>query len=197
MSLSPFEIGIIKTLITIIVLILLRGTLIHLTKRYARKIERVEQRTGLIIKHINYATVFCIALVIFFIWGVDFDHLGSVFLSVFAVIGVGFFAQWSILTNITSGIIMFFIFPYKIGDYIKIHDKENDFQGTIEDIKTFHVILRTTLGEMITYPNSLIIQKGVSVVKPEEIDLINVLINHEEKAEDHSDDKNVKEQPID
>ncbi len=197
MSLSPFEIGIIKTLITIIVLILLRGTLIHLTKRYARKIERVEQRTGLIIKHINYATVFCIALVIFFIWGVDFDHLGSVFLSVFAVIGVGFFAQWSILTNITSGIIMFFIFPYKIGDYIKIHDKENDFQGTIEDIKTFHVILRTTLGEMITYPNSLIIQKGVSVVKPEEIDLINVLINHEEKTEDHSDDKNVKEQPID
>jgi small-conductance mechanosensitive channel len=197
MSLSPFEIGLIKTLIAIIVLILLRGTLIHLTKRYARKIERVEQRTGLIIKHINYATVFCIALVIFFIWGVDFDHLGSVFLSVFAVIGVGFFAQWSILTNITSGIIMFFIFPYKIGDYIKIHDKENDFQGTIEDIKTFHVILRTSLGEMITYPNSLIIQKGVSVVKPEEIDLIDILINHEEKPEDPSDDKNVKEQPID
>ena len=197
MNFSHFETGMIKTIIIIIILALLRLLLIHLTKRYARKVERVEHRTGLIIKHINYATLFCIALSIFLIWGVDFDHLGSVFLSVFAVIGIGFFAQWSILTNITSGIIMFFIFPYKIGDYIKIHDKENDFQGTIEDIKTFHVILRTTLGEMITYPNSLIIQKGVSVVKPEEIDLINILINHKEITEDLADDKNVKEQHTD
>lgn len=197
MRLSPFEIDIVKTVIVILIFVLIKMLFSHLTKRFARKIERVEQRTGLIIKYINYAALFCIVFGIFIIWGVGFDHLGSLFLSVFAVIGIGFFAQWSILTNITSGIIMFFIFPYKIGDYIKIHDKEYDYQGTIEDIKAFHVIVRSPIGEMITYPNSLMLQKGVSVVKPEEIDLVDVLINHEDKIEGALEDKNVKEQPID
>ena len=38
--------------------------------------------------------------------------------------GVAMFAQWSILSNITSGIILFFSFPFKIGDLILIHDKD-------------------------------------------------------------------------
>ena len=120
------------------------------------------------------------------IWGVDFTDVGWVMSSVFAVIGIGFFAQWSILSNITSGIIMFFTFPYKIGDFIIIHDKEYAYEGTIEDIKGFHVLIKSNSGELITYPNSLMLQRGVTVVKPDEIDEYL-----------HDDDKNVKEQPID
>lgn len=179
--LSSFELDIIKTLIIVIIFIFLRWLAIYLIKNYARKIERVEQRTGLIVKYINYLTIFCIAFGVFLIWSIDLDHIESFFLSIFAVIGIGFFAQWSILSNITSGIIMFFIFPFKIGDYIKIHDKDNDYQGVVEDIKSFHLILRTTKGEMITYPNSLILQKGVSVVKPEEKELIDLLKKDEDK----------------
>lgn len=197
MNLTPFQADITKTVAVLVVFIVFRMLCIYLTKKYARKIERVEQRTNLIIKYINYATIFCIAFGIFIIWSVDLDHVESIFLSVFAVIGIGFFAQWSILSNVTSGIIMFFIFPYKIGDYIKIHDKESDYQGTIEDIKTFHVVLRTTQGGMITYPNSLILQKGVSVIKPEDLDQIETLFNQNEKQDGPEEDKNVKEQPID
>lgn len=186
----------IETVIVLIFLILLRWTLIIVTRRFARKFERVEHRTGLIVKHINYATIFLLVLSIILIWGVDFKNFGSVILSVFAVIGIGFFAQWSILSNITSGIIMFFIFPYKIGDYIKVHDKEHLFEGIIDDIKTFHIIIKTEKGETITYPNSLMLQKGVSVLKPEEMDLVEELF-HPENKEDEKDDKNVKEQPID
>jgi small-conductance mechanosensitive channel len=186
----------IETVIVLIFLILLRWTLIIVTRRFARKFERVEHRTGLIVKHINYATIFLLVLSIILIWGVDFKNFGSVILSVFAVIGIGFFAQWSILSNITSGIIMFFIFPYKIGDYIKVHDKEHLFEGIIDDIKTFHIIIKTEKGETITYPNSLMLQKGVSVLKPEEMDLVEELF-HPENKEDEKDDKNVKEQPTD
>jgi small-conductance mechanosensitive channel len=99
---------------------------------------------------------------------VDFRNLGLVLSSVFAVIGIALFAQWSILSNVTSGVIMFFTFPYKIGDYIKIHDKDVPCEGIIEDIKTFHIILHTTDNEIVTYPNSMMLQKGVSIVKPEE-----------------------------
>ncbi len=189
----------IQSICIIAVLVILRWILMVVTKRFARKFERVEHRTGLIVKHINYATIFLLVLSLVITWGVDFKNFGSVLLSVFAVIGIGFFAQWSILSNITSGIIMFFIFPYKIGDYIKVHDKEHKYEGIIDDIKTFHIIIKTEKGETITYPNSLILQKGVSVLKPDEMDLVDQLfhpeINEEEAKKE--DDKNVKEHPID
>ena len=95
----------------------------------------------------------------------DLGDLALIFSSVFAVIGVALFAIWSILSNITSGIIMFFNFPYKIGDKIKIHDKDMPIEALIEDIKAFHLHLRTDDGELITYPNNLILQKAVSLVQ--------------------------------
>lgn len=78
------------------------------------------------------------------------------------------FAIWSILSNITAGIILFFSFPYKIGSRIKIHDKDLPVEAIIEDIKAFHLHLRTLDGELITYPNNLILQKAVSLVTKEQ-----------------------------
>jgi small-conductance mechanosensitive channel len=85
-------------------------------------------------------------------------------------VGVASFAQWSILSNITAGIILFFSYPFKIGDRIKIHDKDFPIEGEIDDIKAFYVILKSSEGEMVTYPNNLLMQKGISVLKnnPEE-----------------------------
>ena len=181
-----------NSLIIIIALLIVRFILILVTKRFAKKFERVEHRTGLIIKHINFLTFFLVTFALVLIWGVDVKNFTSVLLSVFAVIGIGFFAQWSILSNITSGIIMFFIFPYKIGDYVKIHDKDHAYEGMIDDIKTFHLIIKTEKGETITYPNSLMLQKGVSVLKPDELNMVDTLFGVE-----NLEDKNVKEQPID
>jgi len=153
----------------IVIFTVIRWLLVRIVKQFARKSEKVEHRTGLIIKHIDFSVLFLSALMFIFIWGVDFRNLGLVMSSVFAVIGIAFFAQWSILSNITSGIIMFFTFPYKIGDYIVIHDKEFPYEGLIEDIKAFQIILRTKNDDIIAYPNSMLLQKGVTVIKPEEL----------------------------
>ena len=175
--------------VVILFFLVLRLFLVRLVKRFARKSEKVEHRTGLIIKYIDFAMIFMIILGLILIWGVEFKDLGWVMSSVFAVIGIGFFAQWSILSNITSGVIMFFTFPYKIGDYVKIHDKEYPYEGIIEDIKAFQIILRTNSDEIIAYPNSMLLQKGVTVIKPDEIPLMT--------GDDDDLDENVKEQPID
>ena len=102
---------IIISAIVILTLIIIRLVLIKIIKKYARKFERMEHRTGLIIRYVDFFTIFCTVLGLIMVWGVQIKDLGLVFSSVFAVIGVGFFAQWSILSNITSGIIMFFTFP--------------------------------------------------------------------------------------
>lgn len=160
---------IIYTAVTIVCLLIVRTLLIGVVKQFAAKSEKTELRTKLIIKHINYLIVFTFLMLNFMIWGIDFSDIGLVFSSVFAVIGVAFFAQWSILSNATSGIIMFFTFPFRIGDRIKIHDK--DFVTDvliIEDIRTFQMILRTENGELLTYPNNLVLQKGITMVSASE-----------------------------
>ena len=116
-------------------------------------------------KYINILIILIAIFLMSFAWGVGLSELALIFSSTFAVIGVALFAIWSILSNITSGIIMFFSFPYKIGDTIKIHDKDLPIEAEIEDIKAFHLHLRTSEGELITYPNNLILQKAVSLIE--------------------------------
>ena len=66
----------------------------------------------------------------------------------------------------TAGVILFFSFPFKIGDRIRIWDKEfeGDSEFVIEDIRAYHVHLRKDSGELITYPNNLFLQKAVSLL---------------------------------
>jgi small-conductance mechanosensitive channel len=93
--------------------------------------------------------------------GVGYSEVSLFLSSVFAVVGVALFAQWSILSNITASMVIFFGFPYRVGDQIKITDADFDLSGTVEEISLFHVLIRTDTGNIITYPNSLILQKPV------------------------------------
>lgn len=122
-------------------------------------------RTRLMFKYINILVLIIAFFLFSFAWGMGLQELSLIFSSTFAVIGVALFAIWSILSNVTSGIIMFFSFPYRIGDRIKIHDKEMPIEAVIEDIRAFHLHLRTDDGELTTYPNNLILQKAVTLLK--------------------------------
>ena len=56
----------------------------------------------------------------------------------------------------------------RIGDKIKILDKEFDFTGTVKDITGFYVIL--TLEEdkrKVTIPNNVILYKGIELLSAE------------------------------
>jgi len=120
-------------------------------------------RANMIKKTFNVLNLFVVATILVSIWGVDTKNLLLALSSVFAVIGVALFAQWSILSNVTAGIVIFFSLQLRIGDRIKIHDKDFPIEATLKDIKTFNLYLETDDGEKITYPNNLILQRGVSV----------------------------------
>jgi len=128
-------------------------------------------RTNLIVKYISAALSLSTIGAFTLIWGVNFKDLGVLLSSIFAVIGVALFAQWSILSNITAGVIIFFSFPFKIGNTIRILDKElaspeaTEFEVLIiEDIKAFHLHLKKSNGEILTYPNNMVLQKGVVLI---------------------------------
>ena len=154
----------IATGVVLVLLVLLRLITTKLVRRYARLSQTVERRTNLVIKYLHLLINILLVVALIIIWGVDAKDIIIAVSSLATIVGVAMVAQWSILSNITAGIIIFFSYPFKIGDKIKIHDKDFPVEGEIVDIKAFYVILKSTDGEMITYPNNLLMQKGISVV---------------------------------
>jgi small-conductance mechanosensitive channel len=156
--------------ILLIIFVVLRLIVKVTIKKIGKKSNINEARTNLIIRYAT-VTLFLIAILIeSFILGVQPAQIALVFSSVFAVIGIALFAIWSILSNITSGVIMFFSFPYKVGDKIQIHDKDFPLVAIIEDITAFQILLRLDNGNLVTYPNNLILQKAVTLIQKDAID---------------------------
>ena len=155
----------IATGIVLLLVIFSRVLIAKIVRRFARVSEILEHRANLVIKYFNILIGIIAIIALFVMWGVKPQNVIVVISSLFAVVGVAMFAQWSILSNVTSGIILFFSAPFKIGDTIKIHDKEFPIEAEVDDIRGFHTYLKTKEGELITYPNSLLLQKGISIIK--------------------------------
>lgn len=154
----------IGTGIVLILLVVLRVLTTKLVRRYARLSETIERRTNLVIKYLHLLINILLIVALIVIWGVDTKDIILAVSSIATVVGVAMIAQWSILSNITSGIILFFSFPFKIGDTIRIHDKDFPIIAEIEDISAFYISMITKEGERVIYPNNLLLQKGVSIV---------------------------------
>jgi len=161
---KEFYIEIIATVVLIIVTVAVRFISTKLIKHYAKSSEILEHRTNLVAKYNSIFITVLFLIAIFIIWGVQTKDIFLTISSVVTVVGVALFAQWSILSNITSGVILLFTFPFKIGDTIRIHDKDFPIEAEIEDIRAFHTLLRTKDGELITFPNNLLLQKGISII---------------------------------
>jgi len=160
----------INSLILLAILFTIRFIIKTAVRKIGHKSGINEARIKLINRYLTVVLFLVAILIEAFIFGVEPKELSLVFSSVFAVIGIALFAIWSILCNITSGVIMFFSFPYKVGDKIQIHDKDFPIEAIIEDIRAFQLHLRQDNGDLVTYPNNLILQKAVTLVQKNAID---------------------------
>jgi small-conductance mechanosensitive channel len=127
----------------------------------AIRIDYQKSRTKIIIKLVTVILfLICLSLLIF-IWGVKQSELVLFISSMLTVLGIAFFAQWSLMSNITSTLIIFFSHTVKIGDSITVYDKDYPIEGTISDIGIFFVVIKTDEGEKITIASNVFIQKMV------------------------------------
>ena len=82
--------------------------------------------------------------------------------SFFAIVGIAFFAVWSILSNVTASILLYFTFPYRIGDRLKIENEPNH-SGILKDVTLMYMKIQTDNGSYITLPANVAIQKIITV----------------------------------
>jgi small-conductance mechanosensitive channel len=161
---NPIEIKIVQSAVVIICLIIIQIIIRKLIGRVLNKYGFSLQRKKLTIRALLVASVL-VGLVFFAgIWGVKQSQLLVFISSLLTLLGVGFFAQWSILSNITASIILFFSHPLKIGSQVRLLDKDNPIEGKIEDITFFFVHIRTAENEHITIPNNVVLQKSISII---------------------------------
>ena len=125
-------------------------------------------RRKMIIKAVQLFSTITALILLAGVWGLE-QHEIAVFAStILTALGIGFFAQWSLLSNITSSIILFFNHPLKLGDTIKVLDKDFTVEGEVTELTYFFVHIKTSNKEIITIPNSLILQKSISVIEKSE-----------------------------
>lgn len=172
---NTYQTEIIYSAILLVILVVIRAIIVISVKKIGNRSGTTEARANLIGRYAT-VTIFLIGILIeAYILGADFSDISLLFSSIFAIIGIALFAIWSILSNVTSGVIMFFSFPYKVGDKIKIHDKDFPITAIIEDIRAFQLILREDDGNLTTYPNNLIIQKAVTLIQKDALDDSSIL----------------------
>ncbi len=122
--------------------------LIHKSLLALGQSKQVSENRVLDVAHVFHFLLGCATLLVLAgVWGLDFSRLVVLASSFFAVLGVAMVAQWSILSNITASITIFFAFPYKIGDRIRILDKDDSVTGVITEIGLFYVRVRDDNGD--------------------------------------------------
>jgi small-conductance mechanosensitive channel len=122
-------------------------------------------RRKLIVKVVHLFTLLTLFILLSAVWGLKQEDIAVFVGTILTALGIAFFAQWSLLSNITSSLLLFFNHPMKIGDHIKILDKDYPIEGEITDLTFFFVHLMTNQKEIVTLPNSLMLQKTVLVIE--------------------------------
>ena len=120
-------------------------------------------RRKIIIKALQLFTSITAIVIIAGIWGLKQSEIAVFATTILTALGIAFFAQWSLLSNVTSSIILFFNHPMKLGDNIKILDKDYPVEGEVTELTYFFVHLKTKNDGIITIPNSMVLQKSISV----------------------------------
>ena len=73
-------------------------------------------RRKMIVKAINLLNLLGAIIFISAIWGLKQSEIAIFASTILTAFGIAFFAQWSLLSNITSSIILFFNHPLKLGE---------------------------------------------------------------------------------
>ena len=155
------EIKILETIIALFLFFVIRIVIFKLidrtvTKNFLHKTRGKINKKIFQIVHTSITIIFILT-----VWGVDQTQLFVFMASVLTVIGIALFAQWSHLSNITSGIIIFFNHSVKLDDNVSIIDKDFAIEGRISDIGLFFVTLKTKEDEDISLPNNVFLQKMI------------------------------------
>lgn len=163
-----FNIQIIETLIILSIYVLLYLVFKTIINNYLKKTRLERGRRKMAIRAVQLFNTITTTILLTGVWGFKQNEIALFASSILTALGIAFFAQWSLLTNITSSILIFFNHPVKLGDYVKVLNKDFHYEGEVIELNYFFVHLKTKENEIITIPNSHFFDKSFSVSENKE-----------------------------
>lgn len=140
---------------------LTRGLLNNWLDRMAPVLDLSAQNITVLGRALNAMLWVLAFLLILGFWGIGVGGLWALLASISAVIGVGFFATWTMVSNITA---FFFITtwrPFQLGDVVEVIPE--GLKGRVINRNMMFVELAEEAGAMIQIPNNLIFQRMIRV----------------------------------
>ncbi|MFT7420076.1 MAG: hypothetical protein ACI9QN_000999 [Arcticibacterium sp.] len=154
---------ILDTLRTLTSFLILRCACIKFLVRIQTRYNYSKYRVRPILKFINLFFLMILVTVIIAIWGVAPPQLLPFITSVLAVIGIALFAQWFVLSNISSTLIIFISHPVKLGNSISFLEKDFDVKVKLSDAGPFYVMIKMSTSAKMMIPNNLFLPKATKV----------------------------------
>ncbi len=158
---EEYKFQIIQTIILLVVFSLTKLITKRFIGRAGARFKYPSGRIRITNKIVNILLLVVLVVFLMSIWNIDQSRLLIFFSTILTILGVAFFAQWSLISNITSALIIFFNHPIRIGDYLTIMDKDYPIEGRLSDIGIFFIIIKTKENEKITIPSNLFMQKMI------------------------------------
>lgn len=162
---EKYEIQILESIILIVVLIISSKIFQRIIDKAGVRFSYHKSRVKIVKKVVNLVLYIVLFVILFLIWGIDPSELIAYVASLLTVMGIAFLAQWSIISNITSTLIIFFNHQVNIGDTIVILDKEYHIEGKISDIGIFFIIIKVNENEYVSLPSNVFMQKMIKKIK--------------------------------
>jgi small-conductance mechanosensitive channel len=158
-----FSIQIIETLIILGCYIILYFIFKTVINNFLKKTRLERNRRKMAIRAIQLFTTIAAIILLTGVWGFKQNEIALFASTILTALGIAFFAQWSLLSNITSSILIFFNHPVKIGDYVKVLHKDYHFEGEVTEMNYFFVHIKTDDNGIITIPNAHFFDKSFLV----------------------------------
>ncbi len=147
---------VITVLIAVVYIILDRFS----TPKLVKGADQGHFKDGAATKAIRIARVvtgFVGLLVLVLVWGIEFDSVLIFATTTITLLGVAFFASWSLLSNVTAHFVLLLQPSFEHGVFIRIIEADNYTEGYISELNLFNTTLVTENKEVIVYPNNLLL----------------------------------------
>lgn len=112
---------------------------------------------------VRWGMVIIMVVVVASIFGVGIGKLWQTFAGIIAMILIGFFAMWSVLSNVFATFVILVSRPFRIGDTITIMPE--NVSGVAHDVGLLYCKLQTDAGEVIIIPTITFLTKFTIVKK--------------------------------
>ena len=152
------------TLAALLLFLVLRWLARRAIRNYASTHRFATSRVASAHRAVSVISFLAFAGVLAIVWSINFQSFMVAAGAILATIGIGFFAGWSILSNVTASVIMFWRFPMHVGDRIGI-TSDKEFRAVVREFTPFFIILEDQEGNFITLPNSLTLQQMFIIYK--------------------------------